>query len=49
MLQNHVLKIVDPREVEPGIGLTEHLVIGPKLVELFFVERDSATMENHFK
>jgi hypothetical protein len=49
MLQNHVLKIVDSREVEPGIGLTEHLVIGPELVELLWGEAGSATMENHFK
>ena len=34
MLEDHVLEVVDPGQVQPGIGRAKQLVIAPELVKL---------------
>ena len=49
VLQHHVLKVANPRQIELGIGLPQQAMIRPQLVKLLVLEPDSALLQNPLK
>ena len=49
VLEHHVLEVVNPRQVELGVGRAQHLVIAPEQVELRGIERDAAPLQDRFQ
>ena len=49
VLQDHVLEVMDTREVKSGVGRSEQLMIGPEQGKLGRTERDAAALQNDFQ
>ena len=49
MLQNHVLEIVNPRQIEPVVRGPERLVIAPEQVDLIRGQEDSTALQDRFQ
>jgi hypothetical protein len=46
MLENHVLEVVNSREIEARVGGSEPLVIAPQEINLVWCQGDAATVQD---